>query len=110
LARAARNKVLGLKVRKLEKWIAITLQSLDETRNNERLGAVVVNVAGNAYLEVLRHRRAIDVSNAYTIHRTRLAFKKFRYMMECLSPEITGLKASQLRVLALYQRKMGIIQ
>jgi CHAD domain-containing protein len=45
-----------------------------------------------------------------TIHHTRVAFKRFRYIMESLSPGITGLSKRQLLALAYYQRKMGIIQ
>ncbi|MCX6926986.1 MAG: hypothetical protein NT154_27830, partial [Verrucomicrobia bacterium] len=33
-----------------------------------------------------------------------------RYMVESLSPALTGLTKRQLRTLAYYQRKMGIIQ
>jgi CHAD domain-containing protein len=39
-----------------------------------------------------------------------VAFKRFRYIVESLSPGITGLSKRQLRTLAYYQRKMGIIQ
>jgi CHAD domain-containing protein len=45
-----------------------------------------------------------------TVHQTRIAFKRFRYMLESLSPAITGPSRRQLRALAYYQRKMGIIQ
>lgn len=39
-----------------------------------------------------------------------MASKRFRYLVECLSPAFTGLDKRQLRTLALYQRKMGHLQ
>jgi CHAD domain-containing protein len=110
LTRSAANKVRGFKMRKFEKWIAATLQELDDGKNDARVASLLVETVEHAYVDVVRQRRAIHVSDVSTIHRTRLSFKKFRYMMECLSPGITGLKRSQLRRLTLYQRKMGAIQ
>jgi CHAD domain-containing protein len=59
---------------------------------------------------VVRRRQAIDPANASTIHRTRIAFKKFRYIVESLSPDVTGFGKRELRALAYYQRRMGNLQ
>ena len=44
------------------------------------------------------------------MHRTRVAFKKFRYMVESLSPAMIDLGKPHLRRLSVYQRRMGRLQ
>jgi CHAD domain-containing protein len=74
------------------------------------LGSDVLRATANAFAEAVQRRRAINLADLQTIHQTRVAFKRFRYMIESLSPALTGLSKRQLRALAYYQRKMGIIQ
>jgi CHAD domain-containing protein len=78
--------------------------------NAARLSALVAKEVNEAFADVVRRRQAIDPAHASTVHRTRIAFKKFRYMVESLSPGLTGLGKSDLRALARYQKRMGILQ
>jgi len=114
LAAEAADNVHGFKTRKLERWIADLSGGLASNIRNSRaqrkLTAAVVRVAGQAFAEAVERRRAIDLVDMRTIHQTRVAFKRFRYTVESLSPELTGLSRRQLRALAYYQRRMGIIQ
>ena len=111
LERAAAGKVKSSKTRKLRK----SLESLEErlTRHSgqaDHLAAKVTQATARAFADVVRRQQAIDPDKPATIHRTRIAFKKFRYMVESLSPEFTGLSKRDLRELAIYQRRMGILQ
>ena len=72
--------------------------------------AAVLRATNHAFHEVVARRQAINPAEPRTIHRTRVAFKRFRYMVESLSPAVTGLGGKPLRTLARYQRKMGNIQ
>ena len=81
-----------------------------KSRVQNQLTSAVLRAAAQAFAEAVERRRAIDLANLQTVHQTRVAFKRFRYMVESLSPDITGLTRRQLRALAYYQRKMGIIQ
>ena len=63
-----------------------------------------------SHAAVIRRRRAIQTDNLDTIHVTRVAFKKFRYVVESLSPGFTGFDERQLVAMASYQRGMGMIQ
>jgi CHAD domain-containing protein len=112
--RAAAAKVKGFKARKLEKCISALERHLAsrpvQPRRPERLATIVAQATTKAFEEVVERRRAIDPANAASVHRTRIAFKKFRYMVESLSPEFTGLGKRELRALARYQRRMGILQ
>src|ERR1035441_3853249 len=114
LARSAAEKVNRFKTRKLERWISALIQDLTvnarRSRAQSQLASAVLRAAAQAFAEAVERRRAIDLADLRTIHQTRVAFKRFRYTMESLSPGLTGLSKRQLRTLAYYQRKMGIIQ
>jgi CHAD domain-containing protein len=102
LARSAAEKVKRFKTRKLERWISAMIGDLTAKARRSR--------AQSQLAEAVERRRAIDLADLRTVHQTRVAFKRFRYILESLSPGITGLSRRQLRALAYYQRKMGIIQ
>jgi CHAD domain-containing protein len=114
LVKAAAEKVNRFKTRKLERWIAALIGDLTANsggaRMQRRLQSTVLRATADAFAEAVEWRRAIDLADPSTIHKTRVAFKRFRYMMESLSPGLTGLSKRELRALAYYQRKMGIIQ
>ena len=84
-------------------------QSADARRQTQLL-AVVMTGTAQAFVDVVARRRAIDPADLDTIHRTRVAFKRFRYLVESLSPAFTGLGQRELRALGIYQRRMGNLQ
>lgn len=114
LAKSAAKKVTRLRTKKLGKWIAAITENLAASAGNGRarkqLASDVVRAMADAFAEVLKRRQAIDLADLGTVHQTRVAFKRFRYIVEALSPDLTGLTKRQLRALAYYQRRMGIIQ
>jgi CHAD domain-containing protein len=114
LVKAAAGKVNRFKTRKLGRWVSAMIGDLTasapRSRAQKHLTTAVLRATRNAFAEAVRRRQAIDLANLRTIHQTRIAFKRFRYMVESVSPGLTGLSRRQLRALAFYQRKMGIIQ
>jgi CHAD domain-containing protein len=59
---------------------------------------------------VERLRAKIEAEQPKTIHRTRIAFKKYRYLMETLAPLLPGVAPSQLQAMHDFQTLMGDIQ
>jgi CHAD domain-containing protein len=114
LERVAAAEVKGFRTRKLGKWTLALEQHLarksEQARGSDRLATAVARSTTKAFADVVRRRAAIDPANPATFHRTRIAFKKFRYMVESLSPDLTGMSKRELRALAHYQRRMGILQ
>ena len=55
----------------------------------------------------LRYR---SISTARSIHRTRIAFKRFRYMVEALSPLLPAVTDQHRHAMRGYQSMMGDIQ
>ena len=109
LMRAARKEIRSLEVtdlsaqiRKLNK--AITTSSLSD------LDVGLFAVIDEAYAKVIRRYKQIDPAQPATIHRLRIAFKKFRYMVESIHPIIEGFPEDYLKRMHDYQTLMGDIQ
>jgi CHAD domain-containing protein len=64
----------------------------------------------NGFLRVTKLRSEIDPQDSVTIHRVRVAFKKFRYLVELLQSMLTGVTARQIEAMHEYQSMMGEIQ
>jgi CHAD domain-containing protein len=112
LRRAAFEKVNRFKTTKLNKRICTMRKDLEQSSGQEQreLLLAVRIAAQRAFTEVVRRRQAIDPCDVRTIHRTRVAFKKFRYMIECSPPEILQSTEERREDLSAYQGKMGEIQ
>lgn len=63
-----------------------------------------------AYQTVLHRLALIDPSNTATIHRVRIAFKRFRYSVEVVRPLLPTMPDETLERLHDYQTLMGEIQ
>jgi CHAD domain-containing protein len=64
----------------------------------------------SAFAEATRLNRQVDVSDTRTIHRTRIAFKNYRYMIETVSPWLNCASRRQLRTMQQHQTLMGNVQ
>jgi CHAD domain-containing protein len=114
LIRRASREIARFKTKKLEKC-AYSSSGLIERQSHshrvrQRIPSAALQSANAAFADVVGRWRMIDRADLRIIHRTRVAFKKFRYIVESLPPELTGFGKRDLRMLARYQRMMGNIQ
>ena len=112
-AKQTRKKIRGIKTRPLARCVEACsdqLQALQERLSQRRAAALLERAVDRAFQRVRQLRRAIDPDNSATIHRTRLAFKRFRYMVEALSPLLPWVKKSQFTAMRDFQTIMGDIQ
>ncbi|MGO9200543.1 MAG: CHAD domain-containing protein [Limisphaerales bacterium] len=72
--------------------------------------ALLLRSVDRAFARAGQLRARIDPRNTDTIHRTRLAFKKFRYMVETLVPCLPKPADKLLDAMRHYQTMMGDIQ
>jgi CHAD domain-containing protein len=87
------------------------LHSLLDDQGLEKMNLRAVGEElGEAYRMVEARLRAVDPSVPATIHRTRVAFKKFRYMTEALRPLLSGVSDPMMERMQDYQRRMGDVQ
>ncbi|HVY68660.1 MAG TPA: CHAD domain-containing protein [Verrucomicrobiae bacterium] len=83
---------------------------LREARKAEASIAPLVTVVNLSFQRVLKRRARSQPDNFTSIHCTRIAFKKFRYLVELLAPLTGGVTAAQCDALREHQDLMGNIQ
>jgi CHAD domain-containing protein len=70
----------------------------------------ILSAVDEAFDQVVMLRQRVRPDRTATIHRTRVAFKRFRYMCELLCAYLPELKAEDLGRMREYQAMMGNIQ
>src|SRR4030095_12587120 len=71
----------------------------------------IAGIVDKRYGEVVRLAKLVDRADTATIHRTRLAFKRFRYTVEVLQPLIRNAATKpRLKEFQAFQSLMGDIQ
>ncbi|MBI5943122.1 MAG: CHAD domain-containing protein [Chloroflexi bacterium] len=109
LLRKARKEIMSVKIAGLSRRI----QKLGKTLASAELTDLEItlfSVVDEAYAVVNQRYELVDAGQPATIHRLRVAFKKFRYMIEIIHPILRNSPAEYLKRLHDYQTAMGDIQ
>ena len=109
LLRAARKEIKSLKVADLSKRIKKLNQLISEFKQTD-LGANLFSAVDETYIIVNQRYALVDPGQPGTIHRLRIAFKKFRYMIEAIYPLLQNFPQDHLQRMHEYQASMGDIQ
>ncbi len=72
--------------------------------------STLLGVGGSEFATVVLRYREADYSDPRSIHRLRVAFKKFRYTIEIIRPLLGWVRKTHLRRMNAYQTAMGEIQ
>jgi len=107
LMRAARREIRSLKIDDLSAQMRKLKKSIAESEPD---GLNPLPAVDEAYANVSQRYEHIDPAQPATIHRLRIAFKKFRYMVESIHPMLEGFPSEQLKQMHDYQTAMGEIQ
>ncbi len=70
----------------------------------------LIELTDNVYSGVLKKYKEIDPARPLSIHKMRIAFKKFRYTVECIQPILFDFPEDLLKRMQNYQTLMGNIQ
>jgi len=106
-----RRKVRRLKSRRVERMLKQFAQHVGGAGTGvQPVAAFLRAPLQRSYRRVMALRRKIQRRDTETIHRTRIAFKKLRYLCELLQPLLPGMSARRLRQMHTWQTRMGDIQ
>lgn len=106
-SRELRHDVKAVRQRRLER----RLQSLEKELRGVELRPPQVNaVVDQAFVAVERLRGKLRRHHPASIHRLRVAFKRFRYTCELLATLLPGLTRKRLRAMRDFQGRAGRIQ
>ena len=107
LMRAARKEIKSLKIGELTKRMRKLAEAVGESQPD---GLDPLPAVDEAYARVIQRYGKVDPAQPVTIHRLRIAFKKFRYMVESIHPILEGFPEDRLKRMHDYQTSMGEIQ
>lgn len=113
LIKSTRREVKRIKVRRLGKLLAACRAEAEARRKKcapEKAVARLLRSVGRAFARASQLRARIDPRDTATIHRTRVAFKKFRYMVETLMGFLPAPDRAYREAMHHYQTMMGDIQ
>jgi CHAD domain-containing protein len=110
LLRTAEKNVQRYKLTVLEKRVATLEKAMRKVQERESFVEQVFQSLDDVYASVLKRFKRIDPNIPPTIHRVRVRFKKFRYMVECVYPFLSKFPEGNLRAMHDYQTLMGNIQ
>jgi CHAD domain-containing protein len=111
--RATRKAIKHIKTKRLGRRIARVRADIFHQRKltpGGRAFATALREIDRAFALVGQRCRRATASDTATIHRTRIAFRRFRYMVEALSPMLPAVSEQHRRALHGYQSMMGDIQ
>jgi CHAD domain-containing protein len=103
-----------VKTGRIRKSIAVTVRQLealpDTAAVQQEKRAKALLAIEMAFNRVVERKHAIAPTDSSSIHRMRVAFKKFRYMVESLAPLRGRTTSKQLKAMNAFQGSMGDIQ
>ncbi len=113
LRKHTRKSIRHVRKKGLGKLIDSWRDSLKSARRDfppERAARALLRTVDHTFGRVCDLKARINPLDPRTIHRTRVAFKRFRYMVEALAPCIPNSNQELLREMHHYQGMMGDIQ
>jgi len=81
-----------------------------KTESDDNLSVPILQTVDDAYLLTRQQHNWINPTQATTIHRVRIAFKTFRYMVEIIHPLLNDFPRENLERMHHYQSLMGEVQ
>lgn len=110
LLRKARKQIKDLKLSALKKRFEKVHASLEERLARPEAEAELLQAVDQAYETAARRYVQIDAAQPASIHRLRLAFKKFRYRVEIIHPTLPDFPEDLSKRMHDYQSLMGEVQ
>lgn len=109
LLRHARKAIQARGMDGLVKRIEKTREMLADL-TEESLRDAMLSAADARFARVLQAYSAMDAEDTPSIHRLRVAFKKFRYTVEIIRPQLENFPEANFQHMHAYQSMLGDIQ
>jgi CHAD domain-containing protein len=107
--RSTRKLIQAREYKNLNKRVQ-KIHAAAQTLAPEMLGGQMIAAADEAFSHVIQTYFAMDAENPASIHKLRIAFKKFRYTLEIIHPLLSNFPNANFERMHNYQAKMGEIQ
>jgi CHAD domain-containing protein len=112
--RNAKRRIADIKIRRTKRLVESMAKRLAKKARNcegsDRRQILLFRVVNGAFARVAACRKEMNATNVATIHRMRVAFKEFRYMIESLQPLLPQLTKGDLAAMKAFQGLLGELQ
>ena len=109
LLKKLRKKIRNLDLKKATRRTRKTREMLKDGLKDDLVAPILQSV-DDAYMTTWQRHERVDPAQPATIHRVRVAFKKFRYMVEIIHPLLDRFPEENIKLMNRYQTLMGEIQ
>jgi len=109
LLKSLRKRLKVIDLFDVSKWIRRMHESLKKESENNLI-VPVLQAVDDAFLTTKQRQKWINPAASTTIHRVRIDFKAFRYMVEIVHPLLKDFPSENLKQMHNYQSLMGEIQ
>jgi CHAD domain-containing protein len=109
MLRVLRKKTKKMEMSEVTRRVRKTHESFG-AENLQNLGLQVLQAVDDAYLLAKQRLVWVDPARSTTIHRVRILFKNFRYMVEIVHPLLKDFPPGNLKLMHDYQSLMGEVQ
>lgn len=110
LLKSTTKSIRSFKTTNVRRRLDSTRKALLKIENPNQQQKALLQIVDDAYETTLRRFRRIEPTQPATIYRVRVAFKKFRYMVEIVSPLVSNFPETNFKNMHDYQDMMGAIQ
>ena len=110
LLRSSVKAIKAYKSANIRKRIDLTRKALLKGKEGNFQGEVLIQIVDDAYETALGRFKRIEPDQFASIHRFRIAFKKFRYMIEIIHSIVPNFPEDNFKSMHDYQGMMGDIQ
>ena len=109
MLRTLRKRIKNLETSEVTKRIRKTHEAVEAEMTGD-LESQIMQAVDDVYLITRQRYSWVDYARPATIHRVRIAFKSFRYMVEIVYPLLSDFPMEALKRMNDYQSLMGEIQ
>ena len=110
----AKGRLRKIKTGRVKKLATALRQRLDalhlEPDRRLRARRAILRAVDAAFARAVDLRHKMDPGQVATLHRARVAFKKFRYMAEAVRPLLPGFSTWRLEAMHSFQEMFGALQ
>lgn len=114
LMRSLKKRIRSVETNEMRRDLHVLKRDLGRrfaSPSARRVGMMVVQgAAAAAFAKAAFLREKIVPTRAATLHRHRIAFKKFRYSVEAMLPLLPSITKAHLKAMDAYQTSLGNIQ
>jgi CHAD domain-containing protein len=110
LLKSARRDVGDFKAGSIQRQIVSVMIEIARSDFDRDLTARTFGIVDEVYATISQRMSQIDLAIPSSIHRVRVVFKKFRYMIEIVHPVLPEFPEANLKSMHDYQSMMGDIQ